>query len=595
MKNILSIVLLFVAVASSDAATIMRAYFSATNNPSDGHSMTFNGSTRTFKNTVTSAITQIQIGATVADTANNIASHLGLTPFTSSILAQTEVTNITIIANAGVAVTASVSGAWGTVATYTNPGTSTAFMVPQSAEPSPVRVTNVNNLLSSFAYATAQLPAASPGLANFVNLSAAQTISGAKIFSSQTTISNAAAMFTLGYVSNVTARILKLPYSATYSSVGVQFQDNTDTVQWIVTPGSDGHPTIRSPGGSGANYAPNGADILTRSIADNYFGRLGLDNTWTGINTFSSFTGSGTGVTLTNSIGGFTDLWATSISVAGNLGFTNSGVTISLYDSGGATDKKMTKLIADDDAFAVKFYTDAGGVDSVPLNITRSLFEIDMPTSFLQGVSAQGANVTSTLDIYTGGIIAAGDDTPTLPASLTKGFASFDGVAPSADPTTGFVLWTDAGTPKYRGSGEATGGSYYVHNRTSTTQGAGTDYSLTSSTAAIDFGTTDPVITAPTSGTYLIFGSVSITAGASAGDDYRFKLRNTTAGSDISGTDHLITNLAVTPAPEQTEVSFQHVATLTAADSVTIYAHNNTAARGTVNSARTRIGYIRLY
>ena len=135
---------------------------------------------------------------------------------------------------------------------------------------------------------------------------------------------------------------------------------------------------------------------------------------------------------------------------------------------------------------------------------------------------------------------------------------------------------------------------FRLHNRGETVSAAGTDYSLTTSTAFVDCGTTDPKITLPTAGTYLIWGEAAIEAGAVANDDYRTKLGDESLSADLPGTDQSITYLG---ASQVGTVRMQTVMLEAGGGNViAIWAHNNSGvARGKILSARTRIGYVRLY
>ncbi len=121
--------------------------------------------------------------------------------------------------------------------------------------------------------------------------------------------------------------------------------------------------------------------------------------------------------------------------------------------------------------------------------------------------------------------------------------------------------------------------------------GAGTDYALTGTSALADFGTTDPSVSLPGAGSFLIQATVQLQADASgAGDEVRLKLRNTTDGTDI-GIERRVTmpaNDALAP------VDLTEIVTVAAAKTVQLWAFNATSARGTVLSAGTALNWVRL-
>jgi hypothetical protein len=115
-------------------------------------------------------------------------------------------------------------------------------------------------------------------------------------------------------------------------------------------------------------------------------------------------------------------------------------------------------------------------------------------------------------------------------------------------------------------------------NTLTSTYGAGTAYALTATPAAIDLGTTDPVVTIPTTGTYTIRGSVQLLYNAAtfAGNQtvtLKFRRTNNTAADLTNGTiattTQIITALTYTygvfPLPQ---ISYNG----TAGDIITIFA-----------------------
>jgi len=182
----------------------------------------------------------------------------------------------------------------------------------------------------------------------------------------------------------------------------------------------------------------------------------------------------------------------------------------------------------------------------------------------------------------------------TEPASLVGGLVIKDGTAASADPTTGSAIWSIGGAFQYRTSGanDGSGATNHLHNRAAQQAGVGTDYTLTNSTAQVAFGTTNASVTLPTAGTYLVQANVSIINGATADDIYDAKLRNTTDAADV-GVNKKVSG---GPASGRVNIVLAELVTVAAASKViTIFAFNETAARGTVESTTTDIRYVRLF
>lgn len=119
---------------------------------------------------------------------------------------------------------------------------------------------------------------------------------------------------------------------------------------------------------------------------------------------------------------------------------------------------------------------------------------------------------------------------------------------------------------------------------------SGTNYTLTTSLARVDFGTTDPEVVLPTAGTYFIISNLQFMAsGLSASDQHHAALRNSTdsvfisSGAGVSLGASFIGNGTVCA-----------VITITASKTIQLWAANFTAARGEVSSDCS-INYTRLY
>lgn len=129
-------------------------------------------------------------------------------------------------------------------------------------------------------------------------------------------------------------------------------------------------------------------------------------------------------------------------------------------------------------------------------------------------------------------------------------------------------------------------------NSNSEVVGGATDYALTNSYGRVDFGATDAEVVLPTAGIYFIIAYVGIdTAGAGAADVYRFKLFNGTAAVDVANTQ---VQLRLDDGRKSQVVLTSIFTPPAAPTTVQIYAVNDTAARGTVTFADTKISYIKL-
>lgn len=178
-------------------------------------------------------------------------------------------------------------------------------------------------------------------------------------------------------------------------------------------------------------------------------------------------------------------------------------------------------------------------------------------------------------------------------ASMTGGIVLADSPAPSANPVAAVALYSSTGQFLYRTSAasEGAGQGNRVHNRALTVVGAGTDYALTTTSAVVDFGTTDAEVTLPTSGTYLILATIGLSAGASAvADLLSVKLRNITDAVDI--TEETIESVAVVGA--RTTSPLHVVITVNTLKVIQIFARNQTSANGSIVSTLTKLSFVRL-
>lgn len=173
-------------------ASLITATVSVSATPTNGATITVNGSTRTWVTNVTGSDTQILIpaGGTGA-VASNLWIHASTWEFPTSVVPGMPATNsVSLRAQLDGAMAASLSGAWGTITLATNTtGISLVTVrVPASGEPAPVRGFVADQLVQTIGdnANTNTFPAATPALANFVNRSTTQTIGGDKTLSGTT-------------------------------------------------------------------------------------------------------------------------------------------------------------------------------------------------------------------------------------------------------------------------------------------------------------------------------------------------------------------------------------------------------------------------
>lgn len=149
-----------------------------------------------------------------------------------------------------------------------------------------------------------------------------------------------------------------------------------------------------------------------------------------------------------------------------------------------------------------------------------------------------------------------------MTVAQTTGVVAFLGTTAASSSTTGTVIIGSgtAATTVGIGGGLVYAGAGFFNqtariNTATAAYGAGTAYSLTNTAAAIDFGTTDPSVTIPSTGTYTISGAVNLfyNAATFAGNQsvtLKFRRTNNTAADLTNGamvtTTQVITALTYT-------------------------------------------------
>lgn len=131
----------------------------------------------------------------------------------------------------------------------------------------------------------------------------------------------------------------------------------------------------------------------------------------------------------------------------------------------------------------------------------------------------------------------------------------------------------------------------YIPNIGSQVTGDGTDYTLTTTLARVDFGTTDPEVILPTPGTYIVFALGLYGADAAGATDIcLLRLRNSTDSVFVGALNDGMG--AITFGLDSIFVSC--VLTITESKTIQLWAVNSSAARGTLLASGTQISFIRI-
>ena len=141
------------------------------------------------------------------------------------------------------------------------------------------------------------------------------------------------------------------------------------------------------------------------------------------------------------------------------------------------------------------------------------------------------------------------------------------------------------------------------NNYTLAAYAAGTAYSLTATSAALDFGTTDPVVTIDKAGTYAIRGKVTLnytgaTFAASRTVTLKLRRTNNTAADLTNGTTTVLTAIVTTVTATFMVVELPEVLYTTANtnDAITIFADVSVVpTAGSLQAASASIVASRLY
>ena len=618
MHRLLFILLLSLSVLPARAANRITATLTVTNTPSDGDYFILNADTRTWKTAVVTASTQIEIGAAIGAHTTNSYLQTATYPFTGPVYVRLNGTNaVDYIGQVGTAMAGTISGSWGAWSYSTQTVTSaTSVRVPISAEPTGAQQTAIVDYLIEGIFNegldTSTIDASSPVLVNFVDTSETQTVAGAKTFTGANTYSNASQLLSGGSVTNVETRALMLKYYT--NNLPLKFYTSAAARQYGIAPDANGIPSMYYINASDdlltpANFSPSSANLLNALSGDLRYGALSGANAWTGTNTFtritnstivnSTFTGnnqfSGTAVTITNGTFTTPTLQSAVNRVAAFESYINNSANVEI-GSGAVVTNTFTSAVA-------LGYLAKTGEDGTTAVGAASVAKYNTSAAFGNGATTTAANQvrlgTSSEQLSAPGSAAIGGnlaighaDSPTFPASLAKGLYMTNGTAASADPTSGGAIWVSSGALQYRTSDSFEGGgaNNRFHNMSEHIVGSGTDYTITGSSAIINFGGTDVQLALPTAGTYLLQALVSVINGGTASDVYHAEIYNTTDATSLTQRtiDHL-------PANATGQIVLFDLVTVTATKTINLRIYNASAARGSVDSIETSISYVRLY
>ncbi len=306
-----------------EAATRKALQIDVSTNPSNNDTLVINGSTRTWKTSVATASTQIEIAATAALSKENLFQHVAANPFSGPLILQSvDADSIKLTAQVDGALTYSETGSWSTFTLSTLTVTS-AYNVrmPITVEPAATRIVIANDLVTAMASATGTFGTTDAHMANFASLTGTQTVTSKSLRT--------------GFVDSLTIRNGSDDSDTTVELTdyqGIHFQDWQDNRVYTIRPSQIGLPSLFNTYGGitdnttvaeSDNTLSNHTDaLLNVASADNRYFRLGGNNTATGWLTVEGDIYLEGETQITNSQGGtFTDpTIASATSIGGTIG-----------------------------------------------------------------------------------------------------------------------------------------------------------------------------------------------------------------------------------------------------------------------------------
>jgi hypothetical protein len=605
MRNVFATAFLALCsiLCSVNAADHYTVVVELTGNPADGNTLVVQGSTKTFKTTITSPATQIEIGATAAETVDNILDHFDEYRLTNvyPVEDSATATRCYLVASmVDLVMTASLTGTWGTADVQVTSLVSSPLVLPLSLEPANQERTNAANymVLGIRDYANTNFPATTPALVYFVSTTEAQTITGAKTFQ------NSGNLFDGGRITNMTGAQIAAAWLGSVNINGDIGITNTNPKFLIYdsdASANEKYSVIST--GSGEFQINIYDDALSAFNTAFQIRRTGytVDDLYLGapldVQGGATFNGTveATAIASDNISGVITNanVWANYIAASnvwvragsGNhFAITNAAPAFRWYESDAAADNRLWDWVVESGVMKLRVLSDDGASDNTIFQITRDDFNggaVDMYANLnMLTLTAIGATVNGPLTAQDSSFTFT--VTPYLKLTNTTSIGS--------DPSSGAMLFAVSGVPQYRFVGSGT--DHYLHNAAAQSVGAGTDYPFTTSYAQVTFGSGGNTLTLPTAGTYLVTADVAIEAGATANAIFAAKLYNATTASDIMNSERQVSNI---PASKRGQMQLQNIVTVSAGATLHIYGKNLTDATGSIDSVETKLSYVRLY
>lgn len=561
MKRILFSLLFLLLALGAHAQELVTATVTVVDIPNDGDSIVVNGNTRMWTNSPINGVSWISRTNTLEATTTNLYLHVAATPFVALNLGYSSSTAITL---KGSVVAVSFAGTWATVAYATQAVTTMiAVRVPVAGLPQATNRTFVGSeLLAAIAdYATNSFAVNAPVLTNYLSLGVQpQDVLGPKFFYS---ISGTNSGLTNGTI--VGATISESTYAGTVLAltngvfetpilVGPTFTNGINFGNPFSSPGPENESQQfgTSAEAFGANSTAVGDAAIAHALGSTAFGSQATVGT--------------------NAPSGIA------------LGFKSDA-------QGGS-------------AIAIGTFSSAANTNSMALGVNALAIHdfswaLGNDTSTTTNNQIRVGNSSHTLSVPGDGgfgqrIAVGSDNFLSWPGGMNRGLILANGAFVSEITTNSVAIFSVSSQPFYR-TGTMTEGAEAnnrLHNRGWHVTGTGTDYSLTAATTRIDFSGQDPEIELPTAGTYLVTAVVEILNGATANDEYRLKLVNSTDLADIINSERATSSMA---AGAIGQVVLHNIIVVDDSKLITLWGHNATAARGTIESERTSLTYVRLY
>jgi len=209
MKRLGIILTLLLLALPGFAAQIVTATVTITNaaGTTEGDTLTVNGITRTFRDSIVTAHSDIQATNAIAEAATNLFTQIASFMFQNLTLSLSGTNGINLGTAPNGALSVSLSAGWGTVALTTNTiGTGGAVAnIPYTLN-SAAQQTNITSGIVAMVGAaenTNTIAETARAVTNLVGRSNAQTVTGAKTFTGANTYSNSSQLFSGGIVTNV--------------------------------------------------------------------------------------------------------------------------------------------------------------------------------------------------------------------------------------------------------------------------------------------------------------------------------------------------------------------------------------------------------